>query len=69
MRKINLLLFFLTLAGIGCFTSCQKDEEPIPSTSTEVTYPDPDLGAVKGFFLLNEGNMGSNKATLGLFRL
>jgi DNA-binding beta-propeller fold protein YncE len=67
MRKINLLLFFLTLAGIGCFTSCQKDEDPIPSTSTEVTYPDPDLGAVKGFFLLNEGNMGSNKATLDYF--
>lgn len=49
------------------FPSCRKEEGVLPSTSRPVTYPDPDLGPIKGFFLLNEGNMGSNKATLDYF--
>ncbi len=47
--------------------SCRKEEEIIGSTTTKVIYPDPEVGEVKGFFLLNEGNMGNNKATLDYF--
>jgi hypothetical protein len=58
---------FLILINIGiCCLSCRKEEESIiPSTDTVVTagvaWPE------GGFFLLNEGNMGSNKATLDYF--
>ncbi|MDR2383280.1 MAG: YncE family protein [Prevotellaceae bacterium] len=46
--------------------SCRKDgDDIIPSTKTPVT--DGYDGQVKGFFLLNEGNMGSNKASLDYF--
>ncbi len=56
-----LLLPLFLLAG------CDRDEPVIPSTSQQVIYPDPDVGEIKGFFLLNEGNMGSNKSTLDYF--
>jgi len=62
MRKTLIIILLLVVA-----ISCREDELPIPSTSTQVTYPDPNLGSVKGFFLLNEGNMGSNKATLDYY--
>ena len=47
------------------FFSCRNDDdEIIPSVITKVTPSDSVPGPVKGFFLLNEGNMGSNKCTL-----
>ena len=46
--------------------SCRKEEAIVPSTRTEVTTPG-EAGEIAGFFLLNEGNMGSNKATLDYF--
>ncbi|MBQ7791600.1 MAG: hypothetical protein IJ377_04860 [Rikenellaceae bacterium] len=66
MRTIDKLfvisLLALTLAG------CRDNIEPILlPDNTIVTYPDPMVGDVKGFFLLNEGNMGSNKASLDYF--
>lgn len=58
------------LSIIICFvllsTSCREDERIIPSTPNQVT-PGVSGTSVKGFFLLNEGNMGSNKATLDYF--
>ena len=56
-----LLLPLFLLAG------CNRDEPVIPSTPQQVIYPDPEVGDIKGFFLLNEGNMGSNKSTLDYF--
>lgn len=47
-------------------TSCRKEEPVTPSTGGGVTSGS-DAGDVAGFFLLNEGNMGSNKATLDYF--
>lgn len=61
-KRIFLLFYCITLLA-----SCRKEEDIIPSTDTEVIYPDPNVGAIKGFFLLNEGNMGSNKCTLDYF--
>lgn len=57
----------LFICCISLLASCRQEEEIIRSTKTEVIYPDPNVGEVKGFFLLNEGNMGSNKCTLDYF--
>ncbi len=56
----------ITLAAI-LMASCRgDDEELVTSTSTGLQAPTtPD--SVVGFYLLNEGNMGSNKATLDYF--
>lgn len=58
----GLLLSFFLLA---LFSSCRKDVELLLSDVTTV-----DAGAsanYSGFYLLNEGNMGSNKSTLDFF--
>lgn len=57
---------FIGLAAV-LVASCRGDEEVlVPSTWTQVTAPaDPE--SVVGFYLLNEGNMGSNKCTLDFF--
>ena len=46
---------------------CREEEEIISSTTIEVTTEVTDTTSIKGFFLLNEGNMGSNKATLDYY--
>lgn len=58
-------LLSVCLAGT-VITSCRGIEPITPSTGNEVTGGS-EAGEVKGFFLLNEGNMGSNKATLDYF--
>ncbi|MEG0032704.1 MAG: YncE family protein [Mucinivorans sp.] len=57
---------FLLLCSIALLASCRRAQEITPSTGQEVT-PGAEQGQIKGFFLLNEGNMGSNKATLDYF--
>ena len=61
MRPIRLI--FLLAVLLSTFTSCRKEEEIIPCTRVQVTEGRVGL-QTRGFFLLNEGNMGSNKATL-----
>lgn len=46
-------------------TSCQRDDVLIDIVQTQVT--EPVMTDVFGFYLLNEGNMGSNKASLDYF--
>ncbi len=48
-------------------SACRGEEEIVGSTDSRVTYPDTVVGDIKGFFLLNEGNMGNNKSTLDYF--
>lgn len=65
-QKLKIALFLLLLIG---FISCRKDEFKdgiVPSTGTKVTEGIT-TGEIKGFYLLNEGNMGNNKATLDYF--
>lgn len=60
------LIYFLCC--ICLLSGCRKEEEIIMSTDTEVDIErGPYTGEIKGFFLLNEGNMGSNKATLDYY--
>lgn len=58
MKKIiGILSLFLVLA-----TACRDDEMVIPSESEPVEITS--KGSYRGMYLLNEGNMGSNKCTL-----
>lgn len=61
--RINYLAIMALTLLLG---SCRVDEDIIPSTDSGVTEG-VEPGDIKGFFLLNEGNMGSNKATLDYF--
>lgn len=67
MTKISIkkLLYFLPL--LLCVTGCREDELVVP-TEYEVIpdTPSPDT-AIRGFYLVNEGNMGSNKCSLDYF--
>ena len=58
---IKILILLLPIALVGC----RGDIYVYPSTSTEVDNPR--ITGVEGFYLINEGNMGSNKATLDYF--
>ncbi|MBQ1969006.1 MAG: YncE family protein [Flavobacteriales bacterium] len=60
IKIITSLLIILSLL------SCRKEDRIINSTSTGITNGEK-TESVKGFFLLNEGNMGSNKASLDYF--
>lgn len=64
MQRFAILLSILLL----CLGSCRKGEPVIPSTDTDTGGGGTGQeGPVRGFFLLNEGNMGSNKATLDYY--
>lgn len=56
-----IIVFFMVFLLIG--QSCKKDHHPLPSEKEEVEDADPDA-SIKGFYLLNEGNMNMNKASL-----
>ena len=60
MKQSIFILIFLTLLS-ACRTI-----EPVPS-SEETPVGGGDSGPIEGFFLLNEGNMGSNKCTLDYY--
>ena len=47
--------------------SCRREAEVFPPEIVPVAPPD--AAAIRGFYLLNEGNMGSNKATLDFMDL
>lgn len=54
------------LLFLFCTVACRKgNEDTIPPTVTPVTPGS--YGPIKGFFLLNEANMGSNKSSLDYF--
>jgi DNA-binding beta-propeller fold protein YncE len=59
MIRLFIIVLSLFLA------SCRGDDPIVPSTKTPVDTGE--SGPIKGFFLLNEGNMGSNKASLDYF--
>ncbi|MDR2123134.1 MAG: YncE family protein [Flavobacteriaceae bacterium] len=63
MKKI----VYLTVILSFCFlVSCREDEVVYYSDSTPVSPPAVE-GNIRGFYLLNEGNMGMNRATLDYF--
>ena len=59
---ISLVVFTLLIS----FTACRDDVEMILSEYIQLEHPR-QIDGYQGFYLLNEGNMGSNKATLDFF--
>lgn len=62
-KRLSSWLLLALLIGIS---SCRKEERIVPPTQTGITEPHTDT-KIKGFYLLNEGNMGNNKATIDFF--
>jgi len=63
MKNIKIITYFFAGCLLPAFSSCRKDEKPIPEVVSTLLPPDP-TATIKGFYLLNEGNMNSNKASL-----
>lgn len=59
-------LLFLSIICLHSLSSCRGDVEMVLSEDIAVSNPEIIKG-YKGFYLLNEGNMGSNKATLDYY--
>ncbi len=64
---MNLRLLIITILVAATFAGCRKDEPAPPSVDIPVDGGGMHLDRVRGFYLLNEGNMGSNKASLDVF--
>jgi len=63
MKKLN---FYLLIGAFFSLISCRTDEY-IPREEVVEGLAPPENTAIKGFYVLNEGNMGSNKCTLDFF--
>ncbi|MDR2928153.1 MAG: hypothetical protein LBV41_08150 [Cytophagaceae bacterium] len=66
---MNTKAIFAVLFIVLCNAACRNDDVIIPSEKEPVAPPDttvttPDEPQLTGFYLLNEGNMGTNKASL-----
>lgn len=66
MKKLTIRIIPLFIFLLLAVTGCRKDVEMILSDSRDTGYQRPVEG-YQGFYLLNEGNMGSNKATLDYY--
>lgn len=62
LLKINIPVIVL----LAVLTSCRSDVEMILSEDIATRFPE-QIDGYWGFYLLNEGNMGSNKATLDYY--
>lgn len=67
MKKIQYITLISLLAATAVFTGCRGDIPFIHSEEEELSPGGTGGESVKGFFLLNEGNMGSNKSTIDFF--
>ena len=65
-KKYYNILFIPVLLLLVLTTGCRKELPVLDSEKEFVTYPT-DPQRIEGFFLLNEGNMGSNKCTIDFF--
>lgn len=64
--KKTAYLYIFSIISTFCFNACREDIEMILSEDELMGEPSEVVG-YKGFYLLNEGNMGSNKATLDYY--
>ncbi len=66
MRK-NAIILLAVVALLLLAVGCRGEYEIIYSSSESTNVEEENLGKLRGFYLLNEGNMGSNKSTLDYF--
>lgn len=68
MKKYSVLYGLLILIiPVLLLNSCRGDDEYLLWAEGEQIAPGQETESIKGFFLLNEANMGSNKSTLDYF--
>lgn len=65
LKDIHFFILFLLLSLVA--TSCREDELVVPTEFDIITDEPPGDTRIRGFYLVNEGNMGSNKCTLDYF--
>ena len=65
MKLIFKILYFLPL--LLCATGCREDELVVPTEYDIIPETPASDTRIRGFYLVNEGNMGSNKCTLDYF--
>lgn len=62
------VMAFIALGAMSLFSACTEDEPKMITSEGEVTDgTEGVVDGVVGFYLLNEGNMGSNKCTLDYY--
>lgn len=66
MRLLNVIMHICVVALLLPSAGCRGDEVVVPSEQEPVGEMLPD-SSVRGFYLLNEGNMGSNKCSLDYY--
>lgn len=66
MNLSNNTLFLIFLPLLLAATGCREDELVVPGEYDIVGEEHP-AGEIRGFYLVNEGNMGSNKCTLDFY--
>lgn len=65
--KMKSIKYTITLSMTLFLAGCRHDELVVPTEYDIINdVPDPDT-SIRGFYLVNEGNMGSNKCTLDYF--
>ncbi|MDE6490602.1 MAG: YncE family protein, partial [Muribaculaceae bacterium] len=63
--KINVIIIcMVTMLALG---GCRKDELVVPTEYDIIPEEYDASSSVRGFYLVNEGNMGSNKCSLDFF--
>lgn len=65
IRIRKFFFYFLPLLLVA--TSCREDELVVPTEYDIIPEQPSDDTRIRGFYLVNEGNMGSNKCTLDYF--
>lgn len=64
-QQFYIFIFFLPLLWVA--TSCREDELVVPTEYDIIPETPREDSSIRGLYLVNEGNMGSNKCTLDYF--
>lgn len=67
MKKMKKFCLFLVFSLILTVQSCREDYDYINYGATNTGVQEPEDIDIKGLYVLNEGNMGSNKASIDFF--
>lgn len=66
MKYLKIFLYYFLPLMLSA-TSCREDELVVPAEYDVVPVSPESTTKIRGFYLVNEGNMGSNKCTLDYF--
>lgn len=60
----SIIFVILSIFSVTFISGCREESIVYPPEPVPVEDPSPRFDEIEGFYLLNEGNMGSNKSTL-----